>query len=220
MVQRLVELGQTVAAALQSPTLFLVADDLRRMEISANIDEADVGRIKPGQRATFTVSAFPGRSFEGTVKQVRLGSQTIQNVVIYTAIVSIENPRLELLPGMTATLRIETERRDAVVQVPSAALRWRPPAPTSEVSGAQALQEQRSPPGAPNGAPAERDRATQLGRVFVVGPDGKPQGVTVRIGATEGSATEIMSGLEPGREVIIGGGARTAEAKTAPAGSM
>ncbi|MEH2627594.1 HlyD family secretion protein [Bradyrhizobium sp. AZCC 1719] len=220
VVQRQVELGQTVAAALQSPTLFLVADDLRQMEISANIDEADVGRIKSGQRATFTVGAFPGRTFEGSVKQVRLGSQTIQNVVIYTAIVSIENPRLELLPGMTATLRIETDRRDGAVQVPSAALRWRPP-PTSDVSGAQVSQSQGSNlSGEPNAALVERNRATQPGRVFVVGPDGKPQGVTVRIGATEGAATEIVSGLEPGREVIIGGGPRTAEAKTTPPGSL
>jgi HlyD family secretion protein len=220
VVQRQVELGQTVAASLQSPTLFLVADDLRRMEISANIDEADVGRIRPGQRATFTVSAFPGRTFEGTVKQVRLGSQTIQNVVIYTTIVSIENPHLELLPGMTATLRIETDRRDGVVQVPSAALRWRPPIPTSEVSDTQVAQIQgRGPPRAPNGAPTERNQAIQLGRVLVVGPDGKPQGVTVRIGATEGGTTEIVSGLEAGREVIIGGGPRTAETTTTPLGS-
>ena len=99
VVQRNVELGQTVAASLQAPTLFLIADDLRRMEIAANIDETDVGRIKPGQRVTFTVTAYPGRTFEGSVKQVRLGSQTVQNVVIYTTIVSIENPRRELLPG-------------------------------------------------------------------------------------------------------------------------
>ena len=212
VVQRQVELGQTVAAALQSPTLFLVADDLRQMEISANIDEADVGRIKPDQRALFTVSAFPGRTFEGTVKQVRLGSQTVQNVVIYTAIVSIENPGLELLPGMTATLRIETDRRDGVVRVPSAALRWRPPM-TSEVSGAPFPRAQEAdPPREPNDAPTERDRAAQLGQVFIVGPDGKPQGITVRIGATEDSATEIVSGLEPGREVIIGGGPPAARA--------
>jgi HlyD family secretion protein len=133
-------------------------------------------------------------------------------VVIYTAIVSIENPGLELLPGMTATLRIETARRDGVVRVPSAALRWRPPM-TSEVSGAPFPRAQEAgPPREPNDAPTERDRAAQLGRVFIVGPDGKPQGITVRIGATEDSATEIVSGLEPGREVIIGGGPAAARA--------
>ncbi|HEX2215984.1 MAG TPA: efflux RND transporter periplasmic adaptor subunit, partial [Xanthobacteraceae bacterium] len=98
VVQRNVELGQTVAASLQAPTLFLIADDLRRMEIAANIDETDVGRIKAGQQVAFTVNAHPGRNFEGVVKQVRLGSQTVQNVVIYTTIISVENPRQELLP--------------------------------------------------------------------------------------------------------------------------
>ncbi len=112
VVQRNVELGATVAASLQAPTLFLIADDLHRMEIAASIDETDVGRIKSGQRVTFTVNAYPGRTFEGVVKQVRLGSTTVQNVVIYTTIMSIENPRLELLPGMTANLRIETDRRE------------------------------------------------------------------------------------------------------------
>ena len=134
VVQRNVELGQTVASSLQSPTLFLIADDLRRMEIAANIDETDVGRIKPGQRVTFTVNAYPGRTFEGSVKQVRLGSQTVANVVIYTTIVSIENPRLELLPGMTANLRIETDRRENVVRIPNAALRWRPPSIVPETA--------------------------------------------------------------------------------------
>ena len=126
VVQRNVELGATVAASLQAPTLFLIADDLSHMEIAANIDETDVGRIKAGQRVTFTVNAFPGRTFEGVVKMVRLGSQNVQNVVIYTTIISIENPRRELLPGMTANLRVETERRDNVVRIPNAALRWRP----------------------------------------------------------------------------------------------
>jgi HlyD family secretion protein len=208
VVQRQVELGQTVAAALQSPTLFVVAEDLREMEISANIDEADVGRIKPDQRALFTVTAFPGRTFEGAVKQVRLGSQTVQNVVIYTAIISIENPDLGLLPGMTASLRIETDRRDGVVRVPSAALRWRPPT-TGEASGAPSSRQQEAvAPREPSDAQTERGGTAPLGQVFVVGPDGKPQGITVRIGATEGSATEIVSGLERGREVIIGRGPR------------
>ena len=134
VIQRNIELGQTVAASLQAPTLFLIADDLRHMEISANVDEADVGRVLNGQRVSFTVNAYPGRTFEGRVKQVRLGSQTVQNVVIYTAIVSVENPRLELRPGMTANLRVETENRPDVLRVANAALRWRPPsaeAPTA-----------------------------------------------------------------------------------------
>jgi HlyD family secretion protein len=132
VVQRSVELGQTVAASLQTPTLFLVAQDLRSMEIYANVDEADVGRVRTGQPVTFTVNAYPGRDFRGEVKLVRLGSQTVQNVVIYTAVISFQNPRMELLPGMTATLRIITDRREGVVRVPNAALRWRPAGTAAE----------------------------------------------------------------------------------------
>jgi HlyD family secretion protein len=143
VVQRNVELGQTVAATMTAPTLFLIADDLRRMEIAANIDETDVGRVKSGQKVTFTVNAYPGRNFEGNVKQVRLGSQTVQNVVIYTTIIAVENPRQELLPGMTANLRIETDARDNVLRVPNAALRWRPPG--AEPVAAQAAGGEAAP---------------------------------------------------------------------------
>jgi HlyD family secretion protein len=299
VVQRNVELGQTVAASLQAPTLFLIADDLHRMEIAANIDETDVGRVRPGQRVTFTVNAYPGRSFEGRVKQVRLGSQTVQNVVIYSTIVSIENPLLELLPGMTANLRIETDRRDNVVRIPNAALRWRPAAVTPEAPAgapAPAVAEGQGARGAGNGrvnltelvealtsemrltpdqvrqieaaiaelrgvftsgtgaaddAASRRERGrnarqnaedkiaglltpeqrakfdeirkrlsesgrnAQGGRVFVVGRDGKPQGVSVRIGATDGGVTEIVSGLDANAEVIVGGGPK-ADAQRGP----
>jgi HlyD family secretion protein len=295
VVQRNVELGQTVAASLQSPTLFLIADDLHHMEIAANIDETDVGRIREGLRASFTVTAYPGRSFEGTVKQVRLGSQTVQNVVIYTTIVSIENPRLELLPGMTANLRIETERRSNVLRVPNAALRWRPPSLAPEAGVAPSAQQVGQPTQqrtggngsvrlrefvdalkseirlsaeqareidaavadmrksftgemAAGGDAAERrertralrqefeqrieatltseqrpafeeirkrfadtsaGRAAQTGRVFVSGRDGKPQGVTLSLGASDGSVTEVLSGIDLNREVIIGGAPRS-----------
>lgn len=138
VVQRQIELGQTVAASLQSPTLFLIAEDLARMEIYANIDETDVGRVREGQTVSFTVNAWPARTFEGRLKLVRLGSQTVQNVVIYTAIVSVENPRLELKPGMTASLRIVTDRRENVLRLPNAALRWRPPAAAPATSAAPA----------------------------------------------------------------------------------
>jgi HlyD family secretion protein len=293
VVQRNVELGQTVAASLQAPTLFLIADDLHKMEIAANIDETDIGRVKSGQRVTFTVNAYPGREFHGTVKQVRLGSQTVQNVVIYTTIVSIENPRLELLPGMTANLRIETERRDNVVRVVNAALRWRPPANTvgpaagAPASGARAgrrgrgssslramidsLKKELNLTAAQqkevNAAFADlrkafartrgEDAATrreqlrearkefedriaavltaeqqpkfdairkrfspsargQTAHVFVLGKDGEPQLVTIRIGASDGGLTEVLSGpLAPGQEVIIGGGP-TADAASRP----
>jgi HlyD family secretion protein len=301
VVQRNVELGQTVAASLQAPTLFLIADDLRHMEIAANIDETDVGRVKAGQRTTFTVNAYPGRSFEGSVKQVRLGSQTVQNVVIYTTIISVENPRLELLPGMTANLRVETDRRENVLRVANAALRWRPPsvapeAPASAGPG-PAMANDRAPPtgrGGPGGGrsalaqfaeavktelglskeqqqevdaafeemragfgslrgmeenqrrealraargrliqriaavltPDQRKKfedlrgryaetreagGTQSGRVYMLGADGKPELVIVRLGATDGGVTEIISDrLNEATQVIIGGGPRPSE---------
>ena len=159
---------------MQSPTIFTIADDLRHMEIAASIDETDVGRVRPGQRVAFTVSAYPGREFEGAVKQVRLGSQTVSNVVTYTGIVSIENPKMEFLPGMTANARIETDTRADVLLAPNAALRWRPA-------------------GTAASSPA----------VWVPGPDGNPRIVPVRLGLGDGSVTEI-SPTQPVNEVIVG----------------
>lgn len=126
VVQRQVDLGQTVAASLSTPTLFQIAQDLRVINIYANVDEADVGRLKPGQPVSFSVNAYPGRSFEGSVELVRLGAQTIQNVVTYTGVIRVENRDMALLPGMTANLQVVTEDRRDVLRVPNAALRFRP----------------------------------------------------------------------------------------------
>ena len=136
VVQRNVELGQTVAASLQAPTLFLVAQNLKTIEVNINLDETDVGRVKPGQTVEFTVNAYPARTFTGTVRLVRLGSQTVQNVVIYTTIVTVKNNDLALLPGMTANARIFTERKADVLRVSNAALRWQPPGVPRAASGA------------------------------------------------------------------------------------
>jgi HlyD family secretion protein len=283
VVQRNVELGQTVAASLQAPVLFLIAQDLRRMEIAANVDEADIGRVREGQRVSFTVNAYPGRSFEGSVRQVRLGAQTVQNVVIYTAIVSVENPRGELMPGMTANLRVETDRRDDVLKVPNAALRWRPAGTTAAPAAPQAgggarllndfatavktelglTQDQASQvdaivtesgrafaglrePGLDEAQRRERagairremaariravlnasqqtafdalvqrqqaqreGRGTNLpGRVFTPGADGQPVAAALRLGVSDGTVTEVVSGdLAADQDVIIGGGPR------------
>jgi HlyD family secretion protein len=136
VVQRNVELGQTVAASLQAPTLFLVAQNLKTIEVNINLDETDVGRVKPGQTVEFTVNAYPARTFTGTVRLVRLGSQTVQNVVIYTTIVTVKNNDLALLPGMTANARIFTERKADVLRVSNAALRWQPPGAPRPAPGA------------------------------------------------------------------------------------
>jgi len=126
VIKRSVDVGQTVAASLQAPELFVIAKDLRDMQVDTSIDEADVGRIKIGLRATFTVDAFPGRQFTGEVKSVRKAAQSVQNVVTYIAIISAANERGELLPGMTANVRIVTDTRESVLKVPNAALRFRP----------------------------------------------------------------------------------------------
>ncbi len=126
VVQRQIDLGQTVAASLQAPTLFTIAQDLREIDIYANIDEADVGRLKDGQPVGFTVNAYPGRTFEGVVRMVRLGAQTVQNVVTYTAVIRVQNGDMALLPGMTANLQITTDERRNPLRVPNAALRFRP----------------------------------------------------------------------------------------------
>ncbi|KRE16293.1 hypothetical protein ASE66_11150 [Bosea sp. Root483D1] len=145
VVQRQVDLGQTVAASLSAPVLFQIAQDLRTIDIYANIDEADVGRLKVDQDVSFSVNAYPNRTFQGKVQMVRLGAQTIQNVVTYTGVVRVENRDLALLPGMTANVQIITDDRQDVLRVPNAALRFRP------LGGPTAL---------PAAAPAE----TQAGR--------------------------------------------------------
>ncbi len=126
VVQRQVNLGQTVAASLSAPELFQIAQDLRTIDIYANIDEADVGRLEVGQEVTFSVNAYPNRTFRGKVQMVRLGAQTIQNVVTYTGVVRVENRDQALLPGMTANLQIVTQDKPDVLRVPNAALRFRP----------------------------------------------------------------------------------------------
>ena len=126
VISRLVDVGQTVAASLQAPELFVIAADLTKMRAIANIDESDVGRIRPRQRVTFTVDAYPADEFTGTVSQIRLEPVVQQNVVTYATVVDAPNPDLKLKPGMTATITLEIARRDNVPRIPNAALRFRP----------------------------------------------------------------------------------------------
>ena len=142
VVKRSVEPGQTVAASLQAPELFIIARDLRDMQVEVAVDEADIGRIKAGQRVNFSVDAYAGRRFSGEVRQIRKAAQSAQNVVTYTAIVSAPNEDLSLLPGMTANVRVVTDVREQVLKVPNAALRFRPadaePAPRIRGGGRDA----------------------------------------------------------------------------------
>ena len=157
VIKRSVDVGQTVAASLQAPELFVIAKDLRDMQVDTSIDEADVGRIRIGLRATFTVDAFPGRQFSGEVRSVRKAAQSVQNVVTYIAIISANNERGELLPGMTANVRIVTDTRDAVLKVPNAALRFRPAGGSagSALDSAASADAARRPAG--ESAPAKSD---------------------------------------------------------------
>src|SRR5881392_703412 len=126
VVSRQVDVGQTVAASLQAPVLFTIAQDLTKMQVETSVDEADIGRIKVDDRATFTVDAFPGETFEGTVTQIRKAGQIVQNVVTYTVVVAVDNPAGKLLPGMTANVKLVVAEKPSVLKVPNAALRFRP----------------------------------------------------------------------------------------------
>lgn len=150
VIKRSVEKGQTVAASLQAPELFIIAENLTDMQVDAAIDESEIGRIRIGQKATFTVDAFPGRSFEGTVKQIRKAAQNVSNVVTYTVVITASNPNKELLPGMTANVKVVTDSRDDVLKVANAALRYRPADAQSDRSARPAAMAS-APPGGQNG---------------------------------------------------------------------
>jgi HlyD family secretion protein len=226
VIERAVDVGQTVAASLQAPKLFTIAQDLREMQVEADVDEADIGRIYVDQPAVFSVDAFPGREFRGKVLQIRKAPRIVQNVVTYTVLVSTENPDLRLLPGMTANIRVITDERSDAVKVPNAALRFRPPAPNGGAGAAAAAP--RSGSGAERGAAAERAKPeaarqgagdpeaapTFSGRVYVL--DGKRQLVPldVVLGISDGTFTELVRGeLKPDQEVVIGLGPAGAAAR-------
>ncbi len=163
VVKRSVEQGQTVAASLNAPELFVIAQNLRDMQVDVSIDEAEISRVKAGQRATFTIDAFPGRTFTGEVRQVRKAATNVQNVITYTAVVNTQNSDLSLLPGLTANVRIVVDQRDAVLKVQNAALRFRPPAQSALASTGAAQPSAATAPAGTGGAAAspmaERARA-------------------------------------------------------------
>ena len=194
VILRNIDAGQTVAASLQAPVLFTIAQDLRDMQVEAAIDEADVGRLGVGQQASFTVDAFPRRNFTGEIRQIRKSPVNVQNVISYTVVISAANPDQSLLPGMTANVRVVVDSRENVLKVANSALRFRPPLP-SAVRGAA---------------------ATAPGRVWAPGPGGQPKAIDVRAGLTDGTSTEILEGpLKEGDDIIIGTGEAPGAAKKA-----
>jgi HlyD family secretion protein len=207
VVKRSVDTGQTVAASLQAPELFIIAKNLKDMQVETAVDEADVGRIQPGQDVSFTVDAFPGQHFSGKVTQVRKAATIVSNVVSYVVVVSAANPDLILLPGMTANVRIVTAHKDNALKVANAALRFRP----ANQKGAKTGENRDKKPakGTSNAvppAPTIPDKKPGIpGHLWVLDKDGNPQAVDVRLGLSDGSMTEILgSRLTAGSQVITG----------------
>jgi HlyD family secretion protein len=200
VVNRAVSGGQTVAASLQTPTLFTIAQDLTQMQVEASVVEADVSRFEIGQPVTFTVDAHPGRLFSGNVKQIRKAPQIVQNIVTYVVVITTKNPDEVLLPGMTANLQVVVAKREGVLKVPNTALRFHP-------AGQVAKNEQKLATRAET-AETSADGPGVSGRVFVLNPKGQPTLVQLQLGITDGRVTEVLSGdLKEGQPVIIGSAA-------------
>jgi HlyD family secretion protein len=193
VVSREVDVGQTVAASLQSPVLFKIAQDLSHMQIDTSYAEADIGNIRVGQQATFRVDAYPNRNFRGEVRQVRLNPTTQQNVVTYDVVVSVENLDQALLPGMTAYVNIEVAQRKDVLLVPNTALRFRPvDAEKARTGGDKPRDEGRG-----------KGDAMPMGTVYVL-ENGQPKAVRISVGITDNKMTEVLGGeIKDGDAIII-----------------
>ena len=215
VISRAVNVGQTVAASLSAPVIFTIAQDLRKMEVHTNVAESDIGRLQPGMRVSFTVDAYPGEPFRGSIRDIRNAPQVVQNVVTYDAVIDVSNPDLKLKPGMTATVSIVTDRRRDVLSVPNTALRFRPEgaAPAAPVNAnAQAGAGQRRERA--EGGRRQRDGDSEsddagppavVKRTVYVLANGAPVPREVVTGLTDGRVTEVTGGeLKEGEAVIVG----------------
>lgn len=203
VLARKVEPGQTVVAAMTTPVLFTIAEDLTKMELQVKVDEADVGTVKLGQSASFTVSAWPGRSFPATIQRVGLGSTITDNVVTYKTVLGVANDDLALRPGMTATARITTADRDNVLLVPNAALRFTPPTAAAAAPAQSGSIVSRLMPRPPMQKPKQRPNGQNGAPQVWVLNDGQPVAIAVQTGASNGRQTEIVGGdLKAGMAVI------------------
>lgn len=203
VLTRSVDPGQTVASSLQAPVLFVIAADLRKMELKAAIDEADIGGVKQGQTARFTVDAFPERRFDANIRDIAFASVTTEGVVTYDARLDVDNTELLLRPGMTATVAVITREADNVLTVPSAAFRYQPPA--ARENRGWSLQNLFMPRMRRGGGQGNRREAPSDGtRTLYVLEGGAPKAVQVKPGSTDGERVEILSGLNAGDQVITG----------------
>lgn len=205
VVARLVDIGQTVAASFQTPVLIQIAQDLSKMAIDTSFAEADIGSIKEGLPVRFTVDAFPNRSFHGKVQQIRLNPTNQQNVVTYNVRIRVDNPDLILLPGMTAYVNIGVQKRDDVLLLPNAALRYKPAEAEKKPENGDKPAAIAGGPGAGGQGPGKgKKRDGQGGTVYVLA-DGEIKPVAVQIGITDNRNTEVVGGeLKAGDRVVIG----------------
>jgi HlyD family secretion protein len=242
VISRDVNEGQTVAASFQAPVLFQIANDLTKMQVECSVDEADIGKVKEGQRVRFTVDAFPSDNFNGVVRQVRYSPEVLQNVVTYTTIVDVENPEMKLRPGMTATVSIVVGEAQNALRIPNTALRFQPPQEVLLALFEEMKRERQAARG--NGAQAEEQSAKQrpqqaaqsnfqsrfqpgsgemrgrmrdMGRVWVEDETGKLKMIFVKTGVTDNVYTEITGGdIKEGMEVITGENAQAASSNRRP----
>ncbi|HXH92644.1 MAG TPA: efflux RND transporter periplasmic adaptor subunit [Thermoanaerobaculia bacterium] len=233
VVARSVDVGQTVAASLQAPTIFTIAQDLAKMLVYAKVDESDVGRIRPGQTVTFKVDAFPKQLFTGTVSQLRMNATTVQNVVTYDAIITFANPELKLFPGMTAYVTIPVATVENAVKLPNAALRFQPPLPPAEVRalyaqygiddskmGIDAAVEGSGAAAAANRGSGSRNALHDSAVVWKLHADGTIEPVEIALGITDHAYTEVtkvfVGALKPGDDVMT----TSVSSKSGPPGGI
>jgi HlyD family secretion protein len=206
VLSRDVEPGQIVASSLSAPTLFTLAEDLKKMQLEVGIDEADMGKVKHGDKATFTVEAYPGKSFPAAIAQVRYSPETVEGVVTYTAVLTVDNSDLLLRPGMTATADITVETIKDAIQVPNAALRWSPPAETARGGSSRGagLLGLLMPRGGPGGnQPPPTAAINGRAKIWVL-RDGAAVAVPVTIGSSDGVHTAVTGALTVNDKVIVG----------------
>jgi HlyD family secretion protein len=211
VISRNVDVGQTVAASLNAPIIFVIANELANMQIDSNVSEADIGNVMEGEDVDFTVDAFFGTTFHGKVRQVRNAAITVQNVVTYDAVIDVDNSDLKLKPGMTATVSIIIAHRDDTLKISNAALRVRLPEPSATPGSAKA-----SP------SPAKRKKdvpARRFERTVYVLPHGEttPKAVKIKTGINDGVETEVLEGLNEGDNVVTAVTNTQAGASSAPA---
>lgn len=228
VLSRAIDPGQTVAASFQAPVLFTIAEDLSQMKLEVKVDEADVGQVKSGQRATFSVDAYPGRRFQAVIQRVDVGanasegsasssSSSANTVISYTAVLGVRNPDLALRPGMTATAEIITSEKQNVLVVPNAALRFTPAASAAQRSSVTSVLMPRARRGGSNGQEATIGRGSRQS-IYVLGSNGQLEARQIIVGDSNGSLTEVISGnLRSGEKVITGQLANGGASSPAPA---